>query len=508
MSETPAPSQTLHPTSAHGARPVGFHAADSSGSTVRAQEFIQGVIPPAHDYRTLVLCFDGTGSEFNTMNSNIGQFFTMLKKDNPQHQMVYYHAGMGTNTVPKLSNIVDMMVGTHFDAHVMDGYEFLMQSYQEGDKICLFGFSSGAYTARALAGMLHKVGLLPRCNHQQVPFAYEMYSQDDEEGWRQSRAFKKAFAIDVSVEFVGVWDTVNCVGIVPRRLPFTRANNKIRYFRHALALDEHRVRFIPSFCHQPLEANNDAQEVCKDETPHTLEKKPYTLHITHHEKSGTDIHHEGCEELEHRFSQSVTPTDIQEVWFAGCHRDVGGGAVENGTQPSLSRISLRWMIRECFKANTGILFHRPLFQQIGMDPATLYPHVLKRPPALTSMPTTSPLSDKVERDSSSQDIEDTKIVNEEQEDLADALSDIHDRLKLRPIWWILEGLPQQLHYQRDKDNAWVTKISVNRGRGRRVPRQDAGVSVHRTVKIRMDAEALREKYQPKAKLKVEPTWVD
>ena len=52
---------------------------------------------------------------------------------------------------------------------------------------------------------LHKVGLLPRCNYQQVPFAYRMYSQDDETGWEQSKAFKKAFSIDVDVEFVGVW---------------------------------------------------------------------------------------------------------------------------------------------------------------------------------------------------------------------------------------------------------------------------------------------------------------
>ena len=49
-----------------------------------------------------------------------------------------------------------------------------MQNYEANDKICIFGFSRGAYTARALAGMLHKVGLLPRCNHQQVPFAYAM----------------------------------------------------------------------------------------------------------------------------------------------------------------------------------------------------------------------------------------------------------------------------------------------------------------------------------------------
>ena len=76
---------------------------------------------------------------------------------------------------------------------------------EAGDKICLFGFSRGAYTARALAGMLHKVGLLPAHNNQQVPFAYKMYSRLDALGWAQSTAFKKAFAIDVPIEFIGVW---------------------------------------------------------------------------------------------------------------------------------------------------------------------------------------------------------------------------------------------------------------------------------------------------------------
>lgn len=51
---------------------------------------------------------------------------------------------------------------------VMSGYEFLMQNYRVGDKICLFGFSRGAYTCRALAGMLYKVGLLPKDNQEQV----------------------------------------------------------------------------------------------------------------------------------------------------------------------------------------------------------------------------------------------------------------------------------------------------------------------------------------------------
>jgi len=53
--------------------------------------------------------------------------------------------------------------------------------------------------------MLHKVGLLPAGNSQQVPFAYKMYTRSDDIGWEQSTEFKKAFSVDVSIEFVGVW---------------------------------------------------------------------------------------------------------------------------------------------------------------------------------------------------------------------------------------------------------------------------------------------------------------
>ena len=50
-----------------------------------------------------------------------------------------------------------------------------------------------------------QIGLLPPCNHQQVPFAYKMYTREDETGWNQSNAFKKTFSIDVDIELVGVW---------------------------------------------------------------------------------------------------------------------------------------------------------------------------------------------------------------------------------------------------------------------------------------------------------------
>ncbi|KAJ6568236.1 hypothetical protein DFH09DRAFT_1080637 [Mycena vulgaris] len=74
--------------------------------------------------------------------------------------------------------------------------------------------------------------------------------------------------------------------------------------------------------------------------------------------------------------------DVLEVWFTGCPCDVGGGSVQNDTRHSLARIPLRWMIRECFQAQTRIIFDAQHLQELGLDPATLYPFVLNRPPLL------------------------------------------------------------------------------------------------------------------------------
>jgi uncharacterized protein (DUF2235 family) len=123
-----------------------------------------------------------------------------------------------------------------------------MQKYREGDKICLFGFSRGAYTVRCLAGMLHKVGLLPASNASQVDFAYDFYKDTSENGKKLAKGFKKTFCTHVEVYFVGVWDCVASVGFIPRRLPFSKSpTNTIRHFRHAMALDEHRAKF--KVCH-------------------------------------------------------------------------------------------------------------------------------------------------------------------------------------------------------------------------------------------------------------------
>jgi hypothetical protein len=53
--------------------------------------------------------------------------------------------------------------------------------------------------------MIQKVGLLSAFNHQQLPFAYDMFKRDDDYGYRMSVYFKKTFSIPVKIDFIGVW---------------------------------------------------------------------------------------------------------------------------------------------------------------------------------------------------------------------------------------------------------------------------------------------------------------
>ncbi|KAK2462564.1 hypothetical protein APHAL10511_005407 [Amanita phalloides] len=525
--------------------------------------------------KVLVLCFDGTGDQFDSDNSNIVQFVSMLKKDDKQKQMVYYQAGIGTYVSPavatpfmsKMSKILDEMLAWNINAHVMGGYEFLMQNYIAGDRICIFGFSRGAYTARSLAGMIHKIGLLPADNHQQVPFAYKMYTRTDTIGWDQSKAFKTAFSVHVPIEFIGVWDTVDSVGLIPKRLPFTTSNTIVKTFRHAVSLDEHRVKFKANLWNRPTKEEekmgmcHEELQRCKmdeehDKTGHPcaasssmpgsplsphksegssgqysptkedgsddddLRPKKHNPHrakkiLTLDAKSDQDLNRN-----EERYSHgNVEKTNVEEVWFAGCHCDIGGGSVENGTRYSLARIPLRWMVRECFKAKTGILFNTTSLFDIGLDPNSVYPQVHCRPEAfydrakmqvIERPPSSKPFLSSVRNlfrsyaakiDAMETDKDKTsrpKFISEEDEELRDALSPKFDQLKMKWFWWILEVLPLSMRSQKD-DDQWVSYIGVNMGQGRSIPDSNKA-KVHRSVKLRREAQCVRngDKYRPRA----------
>jgi len=186
------------------------------------------------------------------------------------------------------------------------------------------------------------------------------------------------------------------------------------------------------------------------------------------------------------------------------------------------------------------MFHREMLRDVGLDPATLWPVVHPRPTAVRSLDDSSALraagassvsenqiQTQCQSSSSRTDgVHRTRLrsiflqnfTSEEEEDYKDALSGINDELESVKAWWILELLPQRVKYQNEKDEwvervAWVSLLPCaiffgdskadltlftvyrwgNLGRARHVPKKH-GVKVHRTVKIRMEAEAgvLRE----------------
>ena len=112
--------------------------------------------------KNIVICCDGTGNEFGDHNSNVVKLYSALIIDG-QRQIGYYHPGVGTMGAPaahsKGSKAWSVVMGLAFGAglltNVGDAYRYLMNVYEDGDNVYLFGFSRGAYTARALAGVCY-----------------------------------------------------------------------------------------------------------------------------------------------------------------------------------------------------------------------------------------------------------------------------------------------------------------------------------------------------------------
>ncbi|ELU37461.1 CVNH domain-containing protein [Rhizoctonia solani AG-1 IA] len=241
--------------------------------------------------------FLSTGNELHktvVTNTNVVKLVELLKKDDPSKQMT----GVGTYSPPGMLTSAGLAIASKLDEAVA---WLVIQLIQLG--IALFGFSRGAFTARALAGMLHSNGK----SHTKTP-ANTAFSTTTKASARKvdPAEFKRTFCIPITVDYVGVWDTVASVVRVHDFL-CSWADLLTRYTRQALALDERRGNFIPSV-------------------------------------------------WDHRRTTIVQ--DVKEVWFKGEHSDVGGGSSgsENNNHNMLSNITLRWMVRQTIECGTGILF--------------------------------------------------------------------------------------------------------------------------------------------------------
>ena len=109
--------------------------------------------------RNLILCFDGTNNQFGPENTNVARLIQALDRD-PARQRLYYDGGVGTPPEPLtafgqwLSKVGGLLLGGGIEWKVEEAYRFLMEMWMPDDRVLIFGFSRGAYSARMLAGML------------------------------------------------------------------------------------------------------------------------------------------------------------------------------------------------------------------------------------------------------------------------------------------------------------------------------------------------------------------
>ncbi len=257
----------------------------------------------------------------------------------PDHKALYFEGvGASSKVTGFWRKLLHKMGGGAFgwglNANIKEAYQALCQNYQPGDKIMIFGFSRGAYTARSLAGMIRKCGILDTPSRRMVNQAFRLYrtagkqnAPDQDHVWAARRKLSPNFATSaydvqkrgdgshlVRVGYLGIWDTVGALGIPEPlfgplaalwngryRFHDTQLSGMVEAARHAVAIDERRVFFVPSLWDN-LDPGPGGPGLNRgDHSPN----RPY-----------------------------------QQMWFVGDHSIVGGSAEARG----LTAFSLAWVL--------------------------------------------------------------------------------------------------------------------------------------------------------------------
>jgi hypothetical protein len=212
------------------------------------------------------------------------------------------------------------LTGVGLSANVRAAYAFLAENYEPGDELFFFGFSRGAYTARAVAGLVADMGLLTPRGMDNFPIIYSDYYKKKKLAYDDDARRQLGFRDHLprfTIRLIGVFDTVAFHDFKftsklfgeKFELPNTILSADVRYAFHALSLDERRKAFSPTLWHTPTK---------------------------------------------------VEDQELLQVWFSGAHADVGGGEED----PRLSDITLAWMISHASKDkqlefDLEYLFHKP-----------------------------------------------------------------------------------------------------------------------------------------------------
>jgi uncharacterized protein (DUF2235 family) len=254
--------------------------------------------------KKIAIFFDGTWNTPNDggdiekgANTNVYKLYKSTCKEDEEgtEQLSYYISGVGDKWYNRIRGGV---IGVGIDNKIKEGYNKLVQTYDDGDEIFVIGFSRGAYSARSLVGMIRNSGLLYRSKSRQVNAAYELYRTKDESADNAMAInFRNANSRKVKIKAIGVWDTVGTFGIPLQSFGWFNAkryefhdcelSGDVENGFHAIAIDEFRNSFSPTLW-DPSEKSDQK---------------------------------------------------IVQTWFAGAHADVGGGYL----QANLSDITLKWM---------------------------------------------------------------------------------------------------------------------------------------------------------------------
>lgn len=333
--------------------------------------------------------------------------------DDGTYQHSYYQPGFGTyvsstwlsqnpgSLKSRYLRAKDAVTGATYPQHVMASYQWVMRHYSPGDSTYMFGCSRGAFVARILAEMLDHVGLLRSGNDDLIRFAWTTFAYWKKSGtqWntkpgkrnqqlKHMKSFRETFCRPVpQIRFLGLFDLVNSVPRVEIRrdkllYPFLmRTSAKV--IRHALSIDERRSRVRNELVSdtRPKEApaqsywrkqvlrhisrsrredRQDGFRACNDETSgpgivgppparqESCDSDPF--YRTKRFSVGHDVS-VGYHVNGHAHGETENTQDVEEVWFPGCHMDIGGGfhLAKNEDWP-LSHVPLVWMVQEAQRA--------------------------------------------------------------------------------------------------------------------------------------------------------------
>lgn len=265
--------------------------------------------------KRLLVFFDGTWNrpDDGSPSTNVVKLHRAVPPHDAQgvRQLAHYIVGIATANPNGRWTFAEGAAGIGVAERIQEGYKFLVENYEAGDEIYLFGFSRGAFQARSLGGLITHCGLLRRENVGQLDAAWIAYQEaGSTAGAEKLAAVRNLGSHPVRIRCIGVWDTVGNLGIPlapkfidSRELNFhsTELSPLVDVGLHALSIDEPRGPFSP------------------------------TLWTLPHGQSLPAGQH------------------IEQVWFPGCHANVGGGYPDTG----LSDIALLWMA-ERVVATTGV----------------------------------------------------------------------------------------------------------------------------------------------------------